>query len=166
MMSLGGALREAEEQRSEPARHQLVLSPEALDEARGVPGEKLVHDFVFERYGRLIAARIALPPAAAEKLAVDAPCVVPLGREHVQAADLGNFGAETDVGATAGHVRGDGDAAALTCLGDHLGLDRKSTRLNSSHLVISYAVFCLKKKKRIYVLDRLIRRFKSTRSTT
>src|SRR5256885_7900383 len=27
--------------------------------------------------------------------------------------------------------------------------DRKSTRLNSSHLVISYAVFCLKKKKHI-----------------
>src|SRR2546426_1182904 len=29
----------------------------------------------------------------------------------------------------------------------HLTRDRKSTRLNSSHLVISYAVFCLKKKK-------------------
>src|SRR5256885_2531991 len=29
-------------------------------------------------------------------------------------------------------------------------LDRKSTRLNSSHLVISYAVFCLKKKKIAY----------------
>src|SRR5262245_50185312 len=28
-----------------------------------------------------------------------------------------------------------------------IGLDRKSTRLNSSHLGISYAVFCLKKKK-------------------
>src|SRR5260221_13019367 len=28
--------------------------------------------------------------------------------------------------------------------------DRKSTRLNSSHTVISYAVFCLKKKKRKY----------------
>src|SRR5256885_9644712 len=28
-----------------------------------------------------------------------------------------------------------------------LARDRKSTRLNSSHLVISYAVFCLKKKK-------------------
>src|SRR3989454_4893481 len=27
-------------------------------------------------------------------------------------------------------------------------IDRKSTRLNSSHLVISYAVFCLKKKKK------------------
>src|SRR5258705_2615059 len=31
--------------------------------------------------------------------------------------------------------------------GLRLGLDRKSTRLNSSHLGISYAVFCLKKKK-------------------
>src|SRR5437588_13019132 len=31
-------------------------------------------------------------------------------------------------------------------------LDRKSTRLNSSHTVISYAVFCLKKKKRNPVL--------------
>src|SRR5256885_12006999 len=31
--------------------------------------------------------------------------------------------------------------------GSHLQRDRKSTRLNSSHLVISYAVFCLKKKK-------------------
>src|SRR5207253_11475058 len=29
-----------------------------------------------------------------------------------------------------------------------LGLDRKSTRLNSSHVAISYAVFCLKKKKK------------------
>src|SRR3989454_11839433 len=29
-----------------------------------------------------------------------------------------------------------------------LAADRKSTRLNSSHLVISYAVFCLKKKKK------------------
>src|SRR5688500_19301381 len=30
-------------------------------------------------------------------------------------------------------------------------VDRKSTRLNSSHLVISYAVFCLKKKRRMKV---------------
>src|SRR5260221_14449427 len=29
-----------------------------------------------------------------------------------------------------------------------LNIDRKSTRLNSSHTVISYAVFCLKKKKK------------------
>src|SRR2546426_1907033 len=32
------------------------------------------------------------------------------------------------------------------------GADRKSTRLNSSHLVISYAVFCLKKKKKEYII--------------
>src|SRR4051794_41726114 len=32
-------------------------------------------------------------------------------------------------------------------------LDRKSTRLNSSHPSISYAVFCLKKKKKIYQHD-------------
>src|SRR2546427_6658100 len=31
----------------------------------------------------------------------------------------------------------------------HLHVDRKSTRLNSSHSQISYAVFCLKKKKNI-----------------
>src|SRR5688500_19368132 len=31
--------------------------------------------------------------------------------------------------------------------------DRKSTRLNSSHLVISYAVFCLKKKKKKYIRE-------------
>src|SRR5256885_6448952 len=43
------------------------------------------------------------------------------------------LGAGADV---AGHV-----------LGEQRREDRKSTRLNSSHLVISYAVFCLKKKK-------------------
>src|SRR6266403_4561662 len=30
--------------------------------------------------------------------------------------------------------------------------DRKSTRLNSSHVEISYAVFCLKKKKKVYLI--------------
>src|SRR3989454_5997768 len=33
--------------------------------------------------------------------------------------------------------------------------DRKSTRLNSSHLVISYAVFCLKKKKLKHILNKV-----------
>src|SRR5258708_19282804 len=31
--------------------------------------------------------------------------------------------------------------------------DRKSTRLNSSHQIISYAVFCLKKKKKIHTIS-------------
>src|SRR5947207_11014823 len=42
-------------------------------------------------------------------------------------------------------ARRDGEGAALPSL--LAGIDRKSTRLNSSHTVISYAVFCLKKKK-------------------
>src|SRR2546427_7260627 len=44
-----------------------------------------------------------------------------------------------------------GRAAAGDSLADALGrllADRKSTRLNSSHSQISYAVFCLKKKKK------------------
>src|SRR5262245_64555019 len=50
------------------------------------------------------------------------------------------------------HRRGE-IADAMKALGvtDHRwlgGADRKSTRLNSSHLGISYAVFCLKKKKK------------------
>src|SRR5215203_3001231 len=38
--------------------------------------------------------------------------------------------------------------AADACIVDVDGEDRKSTRLNSSHANISYAVFCLKKKKK------------------
>src|SRR2546426_8726924 len=40
-----------------------------------------------------------------------------------------------------------GDHIHTYYLGQFTSGDRKSTRLNSSHLVISYAVFCLKKKK-------------------
>src|SRR5256885_12059963 len=45
---------------------------------------------------------------------------------HSQLLEVGDRGAQSDRG---------------------FDVDRKSTRLNSSHLVISYAVFCLKKKK-------------------
>src|SRR2546426_10751781 len=48
-----------------------------------------------------------------------------------------------------GHIQGKQFAALLPKGGSVLYIDRKSTRLNSSHLVISYAVFCLKKKKKI-----------------
>src|SRR5256885_7125601 len=40
-----------------------------------------------------------------------------------------------------------GTGNAYRRYGNNERKDRKSTRLNSSHLVISYAVFCLKKKK-------------------
>src|SRR5256885_7147691 len=38
------------------------------------------------------------------------------------------------------------ELAGIRALSERAAQDRKSTRLNSSHLVISYAVFCLKKK--------------------
>src|SRR2546426_4270289 len=44
--------------------------------------------------------------------------------------------------------------------------DRKSTRLNSSHLVISYAVFCLKKKKTTRTTQRKILVRTNTTGTT
>src|SRR2546426_5592351 len=52
----------------------------------------------------------------------------------------------------AGEERSEGVHAHVAALAQR---DRKSTRLNSSHLVISYAVFCLKKKKKkdCYVND-------------
>src|SRR5256885_12574174 len=45
------------------------------------------------------------------------------------------------------HVFGRSDDFPLIAERAYTPADRKSTRLNSSHLVISYAVFCLKKKK-------------------
>src|SRR5437773_9570367 len=52
----------------------------------------------------------------------------------------------------AGEVRNDAQVIGAVqqlehCL-EELGVDRKSTRLNSSHITISYAVFCLKKNKK------------------
>src|SRR2546430_11361773 len=48
---------------------------------------------------------------------------------------------------------GYGEVQMLGRAGGELGLDRKSTRLNSSHSQISYAVFCLKKKNQRELLS-------------
>src|SRR5205814_2426961 len=52
-------------------------------------------------------------------------------------------------------ARSDSPILMLTARGDPI--DRKSTRLNSSHLGISYAVFCLKKKTKTYKIMPLSR---------
>src|SRR3712207_9020847 len=60
------------------------------------------------------------------------------------------FGARAILGQGGVEAAGKGGNLAAPNLAGELGgdiLDRKSTRLNSSHANISYAVFCLKKKK-------------------
>src|SRR4051812_49869023 len=57
-----------------------------------------------------------------------------------------------------GQDRLEDGAAADVQLRLGLPADRKSTRLNSSHMSISYAVFCLKKKKKTSKKYRCIRR--------
>src|SRR5690606_40802540 len=44
---------------------------------------------------------------------------------------------------------GEAEVDVVALLGERPAQDRKSTRLNSSHVKISYAVFCLKKKKKL-----------------
>src|SRR3989454_6285189 len=65
---------------------------------------------------------------------------------EVHARPLRGLGAHAE---RRGRVRGDagGVGAAGRQVRGVQDQDRKSTRLNSSHLVISYAVFCLKKKR-------------------
>src|SRR2546426_1292355 len=90
---------------------------------------------VFQAEGRavpyLVGTMIELPRAAltADEIAKD--------------AEFFSFGTNDLTQTTFGLSRDD----AGRFLPFYVEQDRKSTRLNSSHLVISYAVFCLKKKK-------------------
>src|SRR2546422_6905596 len=63
-------------------------------------------------------------------------------------------------------ISSEGASAVRPLLRPRSGGDRKSTRLNSSHGYISYAVFCLKKKKKIENnQDETSNRAKGTHST-
>src|SRR5699024_11999392 len=82
---------------------------------------------VFSTYCTLQASTLYLPQLRRRKLA---DCCAAVGGTNQQAHS----------------ALGDAYAAA-GLLAHYLALDRKSTRLNSSHVSISYAVFCLKKKR-------------------
>src|SRR5256885_6770982 len=78
-----------------------------------------------------------------ETLPADA---LPVLWAHAERAPLGLLGVVRERGDVLSAI---GPSAAATLMREAdlaWGRDRKSTRLNSSHLVISYAVFCLKKK--------------------
>src|SRR3712207_8847692 len=77
---------------------------------------------------------VALRPRGPEDLREDLQGLPPLALQGLAQHRLGG-GVRVDVGGVEG-----GDAGVQR--------DRKSTRLNSSHANISYAVFCLKKKKK------------------
>src|SRR3712207_7122232 len=82
-----------------------------------------------------------------------------LFRSHTRSGSEEERVLSSDLMARPGHLRGPlapsftlPRRSSLRPSEDELGphIDRKSTRLNSSHANISYAVFCLKKKKKAY----------------
>jgi hypothetical protein len=77
---------------------------------------------VFQRSDHLAAARVALAAGAAEKLSIDAPGLVELGGDHVEASDFCDALTEDDVGAAASHIGSHCDAPALTGGRHDLGL--------------------------------------------
>src|SRR5699024_11706938 len=66
--------------------------------------------------------------------------------QAADAAHLAGLSAERGLHRRAAHLVGFGDVGAAGQVGSAPLQDRKSTRLNSSHVSISYAVFCLKNK--------------------
>src|SRR2546426_8501525 len=74
----------------------------------------------------------------------------PLASGHPPNAPASRTPLQNRVAIVTGGTGALGQAVTLRFLADGaiVAVDRKSTRLNSSHLVISYAVFCLKKKKK------------------
>src|SRR5207302_7945131 len=80
--------------------------------------------------GAVLAAGLALRPAAADDIGKQVTCPV--------------MGSSFKVSKSTEFRMVNGQAVYFCCGGCP---DRKSTRLNSSHVKISYAVFCLKKKK-------------------
>src|SRR5256885_8485528 len=75
-----------------------------------------------------------------------------LGVAILEKADLPNAITEfrKAVSLDAKYARAYSNLGSALAKSGEIAEDRKSTRLNSSHLVISYAVFCLKKKKKDY----------------
>src|SRR5688572_32822262 len=85
-------------------------------------------------------------PATTEIYTLSLHDALPIFHDPVEAGVVVEFFADI------GQEVADGGRGLVTIEFDHerafVGRDRKSTRLNSSHSQISYAVFCLKKKKK------------------
>src|SRR5699024_2657349 len=69
------------------------------------------------------------------------------GIDYAEAVFSVQYGNKETAGENLLDIKSDGDSYEVNFDLDHW-IDRKSTRLNSSHVSSSYAVFCLKKKRR------------------
>src|SRR5688572_31497573 len=78
---------------------------------------------------------------------------LPIRGQHIEQLHLVVRGAIGTVDGGAGGGAGECPRGRGSAVGDTRGSDRKSTRLNSSHSQISYAVFCLKKKKKTHTIQ-------------
>ena len=110
--------------------HRLVVRDLELlhDPLDPVAGEQ-AHEIVLAGEVEARLAGVALAAGAAAQLVVDAPRLVALGAEHVEAADLAHAFAELDVDTAAGHVRRDRDRAELARVLDDLRLARVLLRV-------------------------------------
>ena len=99
----------------------LVGEADALHDVRHALAAEEPHHFVFERDVEARRSRIALTARAAAQLIVDAPRLVALRADDVQAAVARDAVAELDVGAAAGHVGGDRHLGVLAGILDDLG---------------------------------------------
>src|SRR5699024_11307328 len=81
--------------------------------------------------------KIDIPKPKADEVLIKVHCIGVCGSDihYYEHGEIGRFKVEEPL--ILGHE----------LAGDIIKVDRKSTRLNSSHVSISYAVFCLKKKK-------------------
>src|SRR3712207_7644847 len=70
-----------------------------------------------------------------------------LGKRDIMPEPVRTLSLNALAGALADRMLAESDHLRVGVRNGSLGEDRKSTRLNSSHANISYAVFCLKKKK-------------------
>src|SRR6266571_4488637 len=113
------------------ARHQ------ATDSVRGRTED--LHQVVLERDEELARTGVSLAAGAPAQLVVDAPALVALGADDVQAPHVRHALTEDDVGAAAGHVGGDGHAPGLARLGDDRGL--ALVLLGVEHVVLETAAF-------------------------
>src|SRR5436190_5021743 len=100
--------------------------------------------------------RVMLPPAGADHRANQMSLIARLHHERFASPRIGDLLKEVEASSLVQDRHSDAGAQVFDAR------DRKSTRLNSSHTVISYAVFCLKKKKTNQI-KKLIRNVRNAR---